>query len=172
MKKLIILAGTLFLICLPFTVSSSSADDILGFWITEGKDSMIEIYKKGDTYSGRIVSMKYPTYAEGKMRGQVRVDENNPEESMRSRPLVGIELVQGFHYEKGKWIDGTIYDPDSGDTYRCEISMVKDGSLDVRGYIGITLLGRTTKWERLETYLERELKFLQQSCTCERKSSQ
>lgn len=171
MKKQTLLTWILLLICLPFAASAFSSDDILGFWITEGKDTMIEIYKKGDTYSGRIVSLKYPTYSEGEMQGKAKVDKMNPDESMRSRPLVGIELILGFRYEQGKWIDGTIYDPDNGKTYNCIIFLAQDGMLDVRGYIGISLLGRTTKWERLETYLDREFTFLNQSCTCPKKPS-
>ena len=60
------------------------------------------------------------------------------------------EYNTDFEFDDGQWEDGDIYDPKSGKTYSCVIKMQKDGSLHVRGFIGISLLGRTTLWTKAE----------------------
>ncbi len=68
---------------------------------------------------------------------------------MRNRPLIGLEILSGFEYAgDGRWTGGTIYDPDNGKTYRCKLRFVDRDTLEVRGYIGISLIGRTEVWKR------------------------
>ena len=70
--------------------------------------------------------------------------------ALRERPLIGLEIFEGFEYKgKGRWKGGTIYDPNSGNTYRCIVTRVDDDTLKVRGYIGVSLLGRTELWQRV-----------------------
>ena len=77
-------------------------------------------------------------------------DEKNPDPALRDRPLIGLELFAGFEYKgKGKWKGGTIYDPNSGKTYQCIITRVDANTLKVRGFIGVSLLGRTELWTRV-----------------------
>jgi uncharacterized protein (DUF2147 family) len=76
-------------------------------------------------------------------------DEKNPDPALRDRPLVGLSLFAGFDYDgDGRWSGGTIYDPNSGKTYRCIVTIVDDDTLKVRGYVGVPLLGRTEIWTR------------------------
>jgi len=78
------------------------------------------------------------------------VDKNNPEESKRSVPLLGYVNMLGFVYkEENTWEEGTIYDPENGSTYSCSIQMPDENSINVRGFIGVSLLGRTDTWKRL-----------------------
>jgi len=92
----------------------------------------------------------YPTGDAQGMAGKPKVDRNNPDVALRSRPLIGLPLVSGFHFAGAdEWTGGTIYDPENGKTYSCKITLMSNGSLKVRGYIGISLFGRTTAWTRL-----------------------
>lgn len=131
---------------------AAGADDILGVWATEGGKSRVEITRSGDTYSGHIIYLKEPHYPADDpkgMAGQTKVDRENPDAGLRSRPILGLRLMHGFHYAgDGYWTDGRIYDPESGKTYKCKMWFTKDGALKVRGYIGFALFGRTTVWTR------------------------
>ena len=145
MKKLLLLT-----ICGLFLttgyVCAEEADAILGHWYTdpEEKDAVVEIYKENDLYSGKIVWLKEPKNDDG----TAKVDKNNPDEARQKDPLVGLNLVKGFTYKgSSKWAGGTIYDPNNGKTYKCKMALNGD-ELKVRGYIGVSLLGRTTVWVR------------------------
>jgi uncharacterized protein (DUF2147 family) len=146
-------------------------DDILGEWVTAGGGSRVEIFKKDQRYFGKIVALKEPNYLPGEakgMDGKPRLDLHNPKESLHSRPLLGLELMKNFRFKDGKWSDGKIYDPENGRTYKCKISLAKDGTLHVRGYVGVSLLGRTTVWESAKAYLKKELTFFGlENCSCQ-----
>lgn len=132
---------------------------ILGHWMTEPNDdgnySHIEIYLVDGKYNGRIVYLNSPVVLEGdeeKTVGQPRTDFNNPDEKLRGRPLLGMDLMSGFeHNGKNKWEEGRIYDPESGKEYRCKITMKDEDTLEVFGYIkvGFAKLGRDTGWTRV-----------------------
>lgn len=140
-KMLIVLACALFL--LTGTAVANEADAILGEYYTdEEKDSIVEIYKDGDLYSGKIIWLKNPKNDDG----TDKVDKENPDEARRNDPIIGLNLVKGFTYKGGsKWADGTIYDPNNGKTYKCKMKL-QGNELKVRGFIGVSLLGRTTVW--------------------------
>ena len=155
----------------PSLLFAMHGDDILGEWVTEGGDSRVEIFKKDHRYFGKIVAIKPPNYLPGEingMDGKPRLDSNNQNDSLRSRPLVGIELMKNFRFDDDKWVGGKIYDPENGKTYKCKISLAEDGTLHVRGYVGVALLGRTTEWESKRACLEKELAFLGLAdCSCQ-----
>lgn len=142
---------------LALPLFAGEADAILGLWQTdpkaEGGPAHVEITRDGDTYSGRIVWLSEPEYPEEEgpeWAGKPKVDRENPDQALKTRPILGLEMVGGFHYEgKQKWSGGTIYDPNNGKTYRCWMKL-KGDRLKVRGYIGFSLLGRTTVWTRVE----------------------
>lgn len=121
------------------------SDSVLGIWITgEGKGN-IEIYKNGDKYFGKIVWLHEPNNPDG----SPKKDLENPNKNLRNQTLIGLELLRGFSYEgDNEWVDGQIYDPESGNDYSCKLTLRKDGKLDVRGYLGISLFGRTDVWTR------------------------
>lgn len=130
-----------------------NGDVILGTWVTEGGKSHVEITLQSGHYDGRITWLKEPAYpADDKqgMAGKRKVDRENPDPALRSQPIIGLPLLSGFNYAGDDvWTDGNIYDPESGKTYRCKMILMPDGSLKVRGYVGISLFGRTTIWTRL-----------------------
>lgn len=132
--------------------ADNNANAILGIWVTEGGKSHVEIVLKNGHYAGNIVWLKEPDYpADDKqgMAGKPKVDRENPEIALRIRPVIGLPLLSGFRYSGDNvWSDGSIYDPESGKTYRCKMTLMKNGELKVRGYIGFSLFGRTTVWTR------------------------
>ena len=90
-----------------------------------------------------MVWLREPTDADGKPK----LDKNNPDKEKQKLPLLGYDLLKDFVFEEGHWDNGTIYDPENGKTYKCKISF-REGKLDVRGYIGFSLIGRTDVWFR------------------------
>ncbi|MES2796752.1 MAG: DUF2147 domain-containing protein [Bacteroidota bacterium] len=116
---------------------NSPQDAVLGVWFNAEKDGKIQIYKQADKYYGKLIWMKTP-----------RKDHENLDEKLKSRDLQGVVLLNGFKYTGKSWEDGTIYDPKNGKTYSCIIKSKSANTLDIRGYIGISLIGRTTTWTR------------------------
>ncbi|MBO9205428.1 MULTISPECIES: DUF2147 domain-containing protein [Niastella] len=124
--------------------AQTKADAIIGTWLTGGKESAkINVYKQGKVYYGKIVWLKNPT-----ANGVARLDSKNPDETKRNREIIGLVILNNFRFETDEWSGGKIYDPESGNTYSCNISLKDNNILKVRGYIGISLLGRTETWTR------------------------
>jgi uncharacterized protein (DUF2147 family) len=129
-----------------FRNDPGNPDAIVGVWKTGEGTAMVKIYKNGDKYQGRVVWLKEPNDPE---TGKPKVDKNHPEEASRIRPILGLINVWGFVYkEDNTWDDGNIYDPKNGSTYSCTIRMTNPNTLEVRGYIGVSLIGRTDVWTR------------------------
>ena len=142
----------LMLLVTAVPVSAAGPDDILGAWNNQEKDARIEITKCGEKYCGKIVWIKIPDYPEGSTEGvpgTPKLDNNNPDPTLRSKPRLGLEIVYGFVFAgENRWTDGKVYDPKNGKTYSGKMTLVAPNQLDLRGYIGISLLGRTTSWTR------------------------
>ena len=119
--------------------ANSGPDVILGEWLSQEKDGKISIYKQGDKYYGKISWGKTPG----------RKDTKNPDAKLKNRDLIGLVILQDFKYTGSAWENGKIYDPNSGKTYDC-ILKVKDNNkvLDIRGYVGVPMFGRTATWTR------------------------
>ncbi len=148
MKFLIILT---VLLLSTTTVLGAETDDILGIWKTEQGESKVEVYRCGEKVCGKIVWLKRPVYtdaSEGEV-GTPIIDRKNPDPDLRNRPLVGLQIMQGFSkQDETTWGNGTLYDPKSGKNYRGKISLAAPDSLELRGFIGIPLFGRTSVWTR------------------------
>lgn len=149
-RAVLVLSSTfLFLVSLAF---AGGEDRILGLWNTSKNDCKIEIFKCGDKYCGRITWLKEPFYPaddDGGMAGKPMVDRENPSPGLRDRPLIGLQLMEGFSYiGQNVWEKGTIYNPDNGKTYKCKMTLSAPNRLEVRGFIGISLFGGTSVWTR------------------------
>jgi uncharacterized protein (DUF2147 family) len=148
MRKILpalLVCGFLFVAARAFA-TEPAADAILGQWFTEDDESIVEIYKAGSCYSGKIVWLKEPKNSDG----TEKVDSNNADESKRGRKVMGMDIVTGFKYDgKSAWNSGKIYDPNNGKTYSCNAKLDKE-KLNIRGFIGVAVLGRTTVWRRAE----------------------
>ena len=131
------------------TISPSLEDNpdaIQGVWKTGEGNAMVRIYKNGDKYQGKVVWLKEPIDPE---TGKPKVDKFHPDEASRTRPVLGLINVWGFVYqEKNVWSEGNIYDPKNGNTYSCTIKMINPNTIEVRGFIGVSLIGRTDTWTR------------------------
>jgi uncharacterized protein (DUF2147 family) len=144
-------------LCLTIWLAAAAAraDATLeGRWYAEGGSAQVEIEPCGDALCGQVVWLRSP-FDEN---GCPITDRSNPEESLRGRSVIGLEILRDLRPEPdepGQWSGGRIYDPTSGRTYRCQASLDGPDRMRVRGYIGITLLGRTTTWVRVGR--EREL---------------
>ncbi len=118
-------------------VVRAQADQIEGLWFNDKKDAKIRVYKDTDgKFYGKIVWLKEP-----------KLDEKNPKSNLRNQPIIGLVILRGCEKDGKTYDDGTIYDPENGKTYDCKITD-KGSILALRGYIGISLFGRTTEWER------------------------
>ena len=134
---------------------ANQADDLLGQWYTENNDSKILVTKVNGKYVGEIIWLKEPLYGKDEAdTGKPKRDKFNPTKKLRSRPVIGIRVLNDFTFnaKENSWKNGTIYDPETGKTYKCVIKFENDSKslngrkLYVRGYIGIPILGRTTYW--------------------------
>lgn len=140
-----ILLAIAFLVAAPF-VNAQKADDIIGTWLTEGGKSKVEVFKKEGKYYAKIIWLKTPNYEDG----TPKIDKHNPDEKLNTRKVLGIEILQGLEWDDDEFEDGEIYDPESGKTYSCEAEFDGMDTLNVRGYIGFSLIGRTTVWTRVK----------------------
>jgi len=141
--------------CLFITSSASlaspSGDQVLGDWLTAEGRSKVTIYRCEQKYCGKITWLKEPVYPASDtqgMAGKPKIDRDNPDPALRSRKLIGLIILEDFRFIDNAYEDGTIYDPKKGKTYSCIITFMDSNTLQVRGYIGFSLIGRTTNWTR------------------------
>ena len=151
-SKTFIIICTLIVSALSAVAQSSAADKILGTYYvsddTSDEDCKVKITKdKSGTYSGRIIWVKNPTFKDGTPKRDIK----NPDPAKRNTPGDQIPLIFHFKYDakKDQWVDGEIYDPVHGKTYKCKMWFENDQTLRVRGYIGVSALGRTMTWKKL-----------------------
>jgi uncharacterized protein (DUF2147 family) len=124
---------------------ANNPDAILGVWKNGEGTGLVQIYKKGDKFYGKIVWLKVANNPDG----TPRTDENNPDEKLKTRTLKGMENIRDVKYMgENRWEEGQVYDPKTGNDYRCEMKLVDENTLEVRGFIGISLFGRTDVWKR------------------------
>lgn len=120
--------------------AASAAEGIKGFWRTGDGRSVIQITDCTNGICGLIAALPPDAPA---------TDVNNPDESKRSKPLCKLIMLHSFTQASDtEWEDGTIYDPKSGKTYDAKMHLTGPDTLDLRGYVGISLLGRTDTWTR------------------------
>jgi len=112
------------------------SQDVLGKWITETGDAQVEIYKSGDKLNGKIIWLA---------KGPETTDSHNSDEKLRSRKLMGVNILSGLSQKKDKWEGGRIYNPKNGKNYKCSIWLEGD-KLKVRGYLGVFY--ETQTWKR------------------------
>ena len=114
-----------------------------GRWLTQEKDGWIRVELVGDSLEGRIAGAPPGSPSEREF------DDRNPDPSLRTRKLDGLAIMTGFEYAgDGRWKNGTVYDPNSGKTYRCTLTLLDADTVKIRGYIGVSLFGRSETWTR------------------------
>ena len=137
MNKLILSAA--LLLAAPLAL----AQGIQGKWRTIDDEcgkpkAVVQISQSGNTFNGRIVSL-----AEGV--------KNECPACQPAKPLIGLNVLTGQQEKDGKYEGGKIYDPKSGKTYSAKAELANGGkSLKVRGFMGVSVLGRTQTWQRVD----------------------
>ena len=127
--------------------AAPSAPSVEGRWLTQGKHGIVEIYRcgGGDTLCGRLAWVRL----EPGDPNRDGVDLHNPVPERRNRSLCGLVFMTGFRPAgPDVWEDGTLYDTETGKSYRGALTLQADGTLRVRGYIGISLFGGSNVWTR------------------------
>lgn len=129
---------------------ATEEDSIIGIWLNQEQTSKINIFKAANgsfagKFYGKITWLKDPN--EG---GKPKVDKNNPASNKKNDPLLGLLILKDFTYDKEdkEWSGGTIYDPKNGKTYSCYMKLDGNNKLNVRGYVGVSIMGRTAIWTR------------------------
>jgi uncharacterized protein (DUF2147 family) len=152
LKAILMLLAAFMLI--PFTQINAQdfkADDIIGVWMNEDKDAHVQITRDGDIFNGKVVWLETPIDEE---TGKPKIDDENEDVSLRNRPVMGLLLLHNFVFDgDDEWEDGKIYDPKNGKTYSCYMEFEDEddkSTLKIRGFIGISLLGRTTYWTKVK----------------------
>lgn len=141
MKKIIL---TVALAAMSFV--GAFAQDVLGKWKLEDGSAIVEVYKEGDHYNGRVVWLAEPTDP----NGVPYKDAMNPDPKLQSREIMGLNMLHGLKKDGNKYGNGMIYDPNNGKTYFCSMKVDGDilkvhGSLDKKGWVG-----RTMDWYRVK----------------------
>lgn len=131
-------------LCMGLTVNSGLAQaqtSLDGYWLTENKRSVIHVQPCEQGLCGTIHWI---------VAGGMQVDAKNPDETKRTRPMCGMPILWGFSPDgESAWKNGKIYKADDGDMYDANISLQKDGTLRLRGYVGLPMFGKTQIWSRV-----------------------
>ena len=143
MKKNIL--SLVFAIC-SSSIFAQNSNDILGIWLNEEEDAKIEVFIEDGKFFGKIAWLLNAKHE----NGDWMLDEKNPDESLRSRKKLGMVVMHNLVWDEGdkEWNDGKIYDAREGDTYSLFARVDGDSILNLRGYIGFSLFGKTTSWTR------------------------
>jgi uncharacterized protein (DUF2147 family) len=135
------LLALITLVCAPLFAQQGA----VGTWLTQKQNSHIAIYEENGTFWGKITWVRDSL---GKPGDQL-TDDKNPDESLRSRRVLGLVILRHFEYDgDDRWSGGEIYDPETGNTYSCKMKLA-DGNLEIRGYVMLALFGRTEVWTRV-----------------------
>jgi len=145
-----------FLYCLALCVglqatsytlaAAPTTDPIVGRWLIESGEAVIEIYPCADLFCGKIVWIAHPP-----PDGSQAKDRRNPDEKLRARPICGMEMLGNFHRSEPKRLTGGwIYSAETGQTFKAKITLEARDTLLLRGYVGIPLFGQSQTWTRAD----------------------
>jgi uncharacterized protein (DUF2147 family) len=128
------------------STKTNDPDDIIGVWKTGTGKGMVKIYKEGEIYYGKIVWLLTPNDPK---TNKPQLDVKNEDNNLRTRPILGLVNLKGFKSNgKSTWSGGLIYNPEDGKEYKCVMTLKSDGTLNVRGYVGVKLFGKTQTWTK------------------------
>ncbi|WP_338876478.1 DUF2147 domain-containing protein [Spirosoma sp. SC4-14] len=129
-------------------IADDDSDAVVGTWLNGTKKGHVQIYKRGGTYFGKLIWLSEPN---DPTTGKPKTDIRNGDPSKRTRPLMNLPIMYNFKYNGGNvWSDGKIYNPEDGKEYNCKMTLKDPNTLDVRGYMGISLIGKTQTWTRIK----------------------
>ncbi len=138
----------LILLAMCGAASAQGAASPVGLWRTiddkTGKESgAVRIFESGGALYGRIERITDPARA-GLSCIKCSDDRKN-------KPLIGLDIMRGLKRDGEVWDGGTILDPETGSSYKSSVRLDDGGQrLVVRGYLGVSLLGRSQTWIRAQ----------------------
>ncbi len=139
---------TLFLLIFLSTAASAQKDQVCKVWYNQEKTSRLEVYQVGNKFEAKIIWLKEPTE-----NGKPKLDKENPDDKLKSRPVLGLVVLHDIYKTKDDpnyYDGGHIYDPKNGKTYDCHMTY-KGNTIELRGYVlGMSFLGRTSTWTLAE----------------------
>jgi uncharacterized protein (DUF2147 family) len=125
---------------------AGGADTVSPVGIWKNDDATFEISEDQGKLSGKIIAIREPQTPDGKDK----TDIHNPDAAKRQRPIIGLVFLSGFTQKnQTRWENGTVYDPKSGNTYSGSMELDGPEKINMRGFIGISLIGRTDVWTRV-----------------------
>jgi len=147
-------ASVLWFLLASAMLCLAASDDIEGVWYNQVKDAKIDIVKCGDKYCGKIVWLQeanYPSGSKDGTPGTPKLDHNNPDPALKKVPVMGLQIVWDFQFVGDNlWKNGKVYDPKNGKTYSAKITMVSPKQLNLRGFVGVSMFGRTETWTKAD----------------------
>lgn len=148
MKK-ILFTTILFFITLVSSAQILPADKITGIWLSEDSDVKLkfEIYKSAGKYFGKLLWASTMFEADGKTP---KKDPKNPDKNLRNRSRQNIVNVIDLTYDDGEYVGGKLYNPDDGRTYSLKAALKSANQLEFRGYMGVSLFGKTMQFKRIQ----------------------
>ena len=134
-------------ITLLLLATSINAQTIFGKWNSNNEktgeiDSVIEVYKKDGKAYAKVIEIKNPNRKNAVC--------NKCEDENKDKPILGLDILTGLEKDDDEWSGGTILDPRNGKIYKCYIKLVNSNKLKIRGYMGVSLFGKTAYWQRAE----------------------
>lgn len=159
--KAVALAASIALSLLPVSAmaaSPSMPDAIIGRWLIASKDAVIDIHPvdgpAGSEYQGSIAWLLDKTYDQDDgpaLNGKPLLDHRNPDPMLRTRPLIGLPMLKGLHFDgEDHWLDGRVYSCKDGRAYRVQVSLADRDHLNLHGYFGLPIFGMTSVWTRVQ----------------------
>lgn len=143
----------LLAVCIYFLPATTSIDEksdrVCGKWMSSEKNLIVQVYKDNNGFQAKVVWFSdeqvkaYPI--------ETRTDDHNPDKALRSRKLIGMNVLEGMKYvpKSDSWEDGTIYDARSGRKWNSAAYINKDGELKVSGYWHFKFIGKTMTFYRI-----------------------
>lgn len=127
--------------------AAAAGDPAFGYWLVENRRAIVELHGCGVELCGRIAWLAEPFNPDG----SAKTDLNNPDPAMRTQTLCGLALIRNLSAKRpGVWDGGEIYNAKDGSTYSVRVMADSDNRLEVRGFLGISLLGKSQSWTRVD----------------------
>jgi uncharacterized protein (DUF2147 family) len=136
--------------------ASAQPSGVMGTWLTQSGVAQVKIAPcadpKAGAICGTIVGLINPKGPNGQVVApEVATDYRNPDPALRSRKVIGMQLIWGFKptSDPNAFDGGQIYNGENGKTYSANVSLQADGKLRLRGYVGSPMFGETQLWTRI-----------------------
>lgn len=151
-KKFIVcsFASVLLLTLTARSLALEPCDKICGKWQSEKKNCIVQVYRDGEDFKAKLVWFDDSDEPDKPMES--RVDYKNPNKSLRTRKLIGMNVLENLEYKSNtnSWENGMIYDAQTGKKWNSSAYLTPQGALKVTGYWHFKFIGRTMTFHRVQ----------------------